>query len=155
MINWYEDEELGIFFSTKPDIDFLYPTPKDSKAEKKAKAAKPFKLKKAVKVVIKDYIDDETYEFAIPALYEWDGASIPRLFWRLVGAKTDSRFAIPSLIHDFMCENHNVINYDRYLATRIFERLLYVSGVHPFKRWYMFHSVDNFQKFCGWNAICQ
>lgn len=150
MINWYIDEELGIFFSAKPDIDFSYPTPKDSKAEKKAKAKKPFRLKKTIKVVIKDYVNDETYEFIIPALYEWDGASIPWLFWRIVGAKTDSRFAIPSLIHDYLCENHQVIDHDRYLATSIFERLLYVSGVSAFKRWMMFHSVDNFQKFCKW-----
>lgn len=152
MLEWYKDDDIAVYFSEKPDIDFCYPLPQDSKKEKKAKCAKPFKLKKELSVTLKDYINCETYSFTIPMSYEWDGASIPWFFWRLVGAKTDSRFAIPSLIHDFMCENHNIVDYDRYLATRVFERLLYVSEVHPFKRWYMFHSVDNFQKFCGWRT---
>lgn len=80
----------------------------------------------------------------------WDGASIPWFAWRIIGAKTDSRFAIPSLIHDLMCENKQFVNYDRYFADKIFERLLYVSKVPAVKRWAMFHSVDNFQKLQNW-----
>ena len=91
-----------------------------------------------------------TYSFTIPKGYCWDGATIPRIFWRLIGSKTDPAFLIASMIHDVLCENHNYVNNDRYFADKVFERLLYVADVPAFNRWIMFHSVDNFQKFCKW-----
>ena len=100
--------------------------------------------------IIVDEIEQEQYEFLIPQYYTWDGATIPRMFWRLIGSKSDNRFLVPSLIHDVLCENHDYIDSQRYLSTIIFERLLYVSKVNAFNRWMIKHSVDNFQKFCGW-----
>ena len=75
--------------------------------------------------------------------------TIPRVFWRLIGPKTDNRFLVPSLIHDVLCENHDYIDDDRYFSTIVFERLLYVSKVNAFNRWMIKHSVDNFQKVAG------
>ena len=51
-----------------------------------------------------------------------------------MGAKTDPRFLVPSLIHDVLCENHDYIDNDRYLSSVVFERLLYVSNVNPVSR---------------------
>ncbi len=150
MIEWYNDSELGIFLSEKPKIDVNYPKPKETKTEKDKTSKYPFELKNETEVIICDHVNDKSFDFTIPKGYTWDGATIPRIFWRLIGAKTDSRFLIPSLIHDYMCENHSCVENDRYFSTCVFERLLYVSGVSCFKRWLMKHSVDNFQKFCGW-----
>lgn len=150
MLEWYKDGEIGIFFNKKPHIDVRYITSKTDKELKKDIKNKPFENKSAIDVILMDYINSESYEFTIPKGYTWDGASIPRVFWRLVGAKTDNRFLIPSMIHDVLCENHNYVDNDRYFADRVFERLLYVSGVPAFSRWMIFHSVDNYQKFCGW-----
>lgn len=152
MIKWYKDEELAILFDIEPNCNIRLIEPNFTKEEKKDIEKYPFINNKDLNVLIIDYVKDREYNFKINKDYKWDGASIPRLFWRVTGAKTDPRFLIPSLIHDVLCENHKYVDNDRYLATRIFERLLYVSGVCDFKRWMMFHSVDNFQKICaGWN----
>lgn len=144
MIRWYEDNSLGIYFSNTPDVGFNYPENRNDKCKK------PFVLKNEIEVTLWDFNKFKVYEFVIPKEYCWDGATIPRIFWRLIGAKTDPRFLIASLIHDVLCENHDYVNCDRYFADKVFERLLFKAGVNAFTRWMMFHSVDNFQKFCGW-----
>ena len=149
-ILWYEDEDITIKFSSTPHIGVRYITPSMTDAEKKSIKKYPFINKTELKVTIYDNLKEDVYIFAIPKGYCYDGASIPRFFWRLVGSKTDNTFLIAALVHDILCENHNYINHDRYLSTIVFERLLYVGGVCGFKRWMMKHSVDNFQKFQGW-----
>lgn len=150
MIEWYKDEEIGIFFSEVPDVSIRYATPNSTEEEVKDINKKPFINNKDLKVILLDYVTREKCTFEIDKGYTWDGASIPRMFWRLIGAKTDPRFLIPSMIHDVLCENHDYVASDRYFATIVFERLLYVSKVNPLARWTIKHSVDNFQKFCGW-----
>ena len=150
MIIWYGDDELMIKLSEEPHIDVRYAKPSTTKKEKEKVHEKPFVLKNKIDVVLIDLIEQEEYSFEIPAGYCWDGATIPKFFFRVVGANTDNKFLIPSLIHDVLCENHDYVNNDRYFSTIVFERLLYVSDVNFFKRWIMKHSVDNFQKFCNW-----
>ena len=151
MIEWYSDDDVKIEFDIVPDVTIRYATPCSTKEETKQINKKPFINKKNLNVRLTDKIEEIVYEFEVPEDYTWDGASIPRIFWRLIGAKTDPRFLIPSMIHDVLCENHDYVDNDRYFATIIFERLLYVSKVNPFARWTIKHSVDNFQKFCRWN----
>lgn len=150
MIKWYEDKELVIFFSEKPDAIIRYPSPDLSDEENDDIVKKPFLNKNEVKVFLFDLTKSQRYGFTIKKDYTWDGASIPWIAWRIIGAKTDNRFLIPSLVHDMLCENKQFVNYDRYFADKVFERLLYVSKVPAIKRWAMFHSVDNFQKLQGW-----
>ncbi|MBQ4646403.1 MAG: DUF1353 domain-containing protein [Candidatus Gastranaerophilales bacterium] len=149
-ICWYDDEEILIEFGDKPNLNIRYISPFMSESEIKEINKKPFVNNQELFVLLQDKILVEEYNFTIPNGYIWDGATIPRVFWRLIGPKTDQRFLIPSLIHDVLCENKDYINNDRYFSTIVFERLLYVSKVNPFSRWMIKHSVDNFQKFCGW-----
>ena len=149
-ICWYEDDELSIYFDKTPELDVLFVQPWMSEDEIKSVNSKPFLCKSELKVQLIDKIEFESYIFTIQKDYRWDGASIPRFFWRLIGAKTDNRFLVPSLIHDVLCENHEYVENNRYFSTIVFERLLFVSRVHPFNRWLIKHSVDNYQKFCGW-----
>ena len=150
MITWFDDEEIAILFDKVPNVAMRYVTPFTTEEETKQINKKPFINKKNLNVRLTDKIEETVYEFEVPEDYTWDGASIPRIFWRLIGAKTDPRFLIPSMIHDVLCENHDLIDENRYLSTIVFERLLYVSKVNPFSRWLMKHSVDNYQKFCNW-----
>ena len=150
MIKWYQDKNLGIFFGSIPDVSMRIVLPAMSDLEKNTVLKYPFYNEKKLDVELYDYKKNKKYSFSIPKAYVWDGATIPRAFWRLIGSKTDPKFLIPSLIHDVLCENHNYINNDRYFSTLVFERLLYVSGVNGFSRWMIKHSVDNYQKFCGW-----
>ncbi len=150
MIEWYKDNELGIFFNIKPDCNIRIINPEMTDCEKKEIEKYPFINNNNLEVNLFDFIEEKNYYFKVEKGYCWDGATIPRFFWRIIGAKTDPRFLIPSLIHDKLCQKHDIINNNRYFSTKVFERLLYVSGVSDFKRWMMFHSVDNYQKFCGW-----
>ena len=147
---WFEDDELGIFFDKTPEVDIRMIEPNMSKAQIEDINNKPFINKSDLRVIVEDKIEQISYGFTIQKGYIWDGASIPRFFWRLIGAKTEPRFLIPSLIHDVLCENHDYIDDNRYLATMVFDKTLQVSKVNPFSRFLIKHSVDNFQKFCGW-----
>ena len=150
MIEWYADEELKIIFDKVPELNVQFVMPWMTEEQVKEINKKPFICEEELRVIIVDEIEQEQFEFLIPKGYTWDGATIPRMFWRLIGSKSDNRFLVPSLIHDVLCENHDYIDNQRYLSTIIFERLLYVSKVNAFNRWMIKHSVDNFQKFCGW-----
>ena len=150
MLNWYDDQYISINFSGRPCVVPRYPMPSMSKEEIKHIKKYPFVNLKDLQVKLIDYYNQKTYVFDIPKGYYWDGATIPRIFWRIVGSKTDPAFLIASMIHDVLCENHNYVDGDRYFADKVFERLLHVADVNAFTRWLMFHSMDNFQKFCGW-----
>lgn len=116
-------------------------------------------LKKALKkpfVVIADLsiiveFRGKTYNFTIPKGYDWNGANVPPFAWVIIGQQKEPRFKLASCVHDYLCENKSVIDSNRYLSTLIFEALCeYFGRFNAFKRWAMFHSVDNWQKLCGW-----
>ena len=110
----------------------------------------PFINKRLLKVKLLDKKKNKTYYFEIPKGYCFDGASVPRFFWRIIGPNTDNNFLIASLIHDVLCENHHYVDYDMKFSTEVFNALLEVSDVNPFKRFCMKHSVNFYQRFCGW-----
>lgn len=151
MIQWYKDNELTIIFDKMPNVNERFITPWDNAETKKDVLKYPYINNKELTVTILDTRDvmEIEYKFSIEKEYTWDGASIPKAFWRVIGANTNNQFLLASLIHDVLCENHEYVNYDRYLSSRIFERLLFVAGVGSAKRWAMFHCVDNFQKVFG------
>jgi len=145
---WYRDNSLIVEFDTEPEVTISYPTPWYSEKRKQETIEKPFLNKKEfhVKIVYKGNI----YNFCIPKGYTWDGATIPKLFWRIIGSDTNPDFLIPSLIHDVLCEHHEYINYNRFLSSLVFEKLLYSCGVSAPKRWIMKHCVDFWQRFQHW-----
>ncbi len=150
MISWFEDKELGIFFDDYPRVKMRYALPSMTALEKNSIAKYPFENKKELKVALFDNIKMKKYEFTIRKNYCWDGASIPRIFWRLIGSKTDSKFLIPSMVHDVLCENHSYVDNDREFSGAVFDALLQVSGVSKFNRFLMKNSVNFYQRFCGW-----
>lgn len=149
-MQWYKDKNLAITFNITPCVKMRYPLPSMTTVEKNAISKYPFENKKRLEVKLEDFKKNKTYKFTIRANYCWDGASIPRLFWRDIGTKTDPRFLIPSLIHDVLCENHNYIDNDRNFSSCVFDALLKVSKVSKPKRFLMKNSVDMYQRFCKW-----
>lgn len=152
MYEWYSNKQAGIFFEDIPSVGIRYIVPSMSKEEKKSIEKYPFINKKILKVRLIDYTKTPavSYDFVIPKGYCYDGASIPRMFWRVIGSNTDNRFLIPALIHDVLCENHIYINNDRKFSSLVFNALLEGSNVGKFKRFLMKNSVDLFQHFCHW-----
>lgn len=150
-IKWYEDKNLAIFFNTMPCVAVRYVTPSMTDVEKQAVKRFPFICKKELKVELVDKGKNKVYKFTIPKGYCYDGASIPRAFWRLIGSNTDNAFLIPALIHDVLCENHGFIDNDRSFSTNVFNALLYAGDVGKYKRFMMKNSVGLFQTvFCKW-----
>lgn len=151
MKEWYSNKSAGIFFDDIPHVGIRYILPSNTSEEKKSIKKYPFINKKTLTVQLVDYKKEKSYTFSIPKGYCYDGASIPRLFWRVIGANTDNRFLVPALIHDALCEHHEYVDYDRKFSTEVFNALLESSEVCPPKRYLMKNSVDMFQKFfCKW-----
>ncbi len=151
MMEWCSNKYVGVFFDDVPHVCIRYTLPSSTGEEKKSIKKYPFINKRNLKVKLIDYKKDKTYNFSIPKGYCYDGASIPRLFWRVIGSNTDNRFLIPALIHDVLCEHHEYVDNDRKFSSNVFKALLEASDVYPMKRFFMKNSVDLFQKlFCKW-----
>lgn len=128
----------------------LDPLPSMTKQEKQQIARFPFINCTALDVKLTDLKKDVTYGFTIPKHFRYDGATIAPIFWLFIGSKTDPRFRIPSLLHDYMCNNKYIVNFDRKFSSKVFKALLKIAGVSKIKRETMYHAVDNYQKFQGW-----
>ena len=151
MFCWYLNSKAGIYFDKLPSVGVRYYVPSMSNEDKKSIEKYPFICKKDIFVCLKDIRKNKEYNFSIPKGYCYDGASIPRFFWRVVGSNYDNRFLIPALIHDVLCEHHEYINNDKSFSTDVFNALLESSGVYSFKRFLMKNSVAFYQTiFCNW-----
>lgn len=148
-IIWYENEELAIFFNTMPRVAVRYVVPSMTTLEKQSVKKFPFICKSSLNVAIFDRKKEKCYKFTIHKDYCWNGSDIPRIFWRLVGAKSEPQYLIASCIHDFICQQHDVINNDRRLSSMIFRACLLEAGVNKFKANVMAESVDLFQRIVG------
>ncbi len=149
-IEWYKDDMLAIFFSDIPQIENKIINKRVmTKEEIKRAKKKPLFCENKVDVILIDFVKNKNYKFVINSGYEYDGATIHKFFWIIIGTKEDIRFKVASLLHDVLCENHCFVNNDRYFADKVFERCLFVSDTCAFVRWLMFHSVDNYQKLKG------
>lgn len=147
---WYEDEELAIIFSDNPHVCVRYVLPSSTPDEVKSIKKYPFMNKTNLNVTLIDREKEKVYRFMIPKGYCYDGATIPRMFWRIIGSNTDNSFLIPALIHDIMCEHHEYVDSDRNFSSKVFRALLLASDVGKFKSQIMYLAVDGFQRFCNW-----
>ncbi len=152
MKEWYSNTKAGIFFDDIPHVGVRYYIPSLTQEERKSIEKYPFINRKTLQVLLADYKKDKVYEFWIPKGYCYDGASIPKIFWRVIGSNTDNRFLIPALIHDVLCENHQYIDCDRKFSSEVFNALLEASKVNAFKRFCMKNSVNFYQRFCHWRS---
>lgn len=150
MIEWYVNKYAGIYFDCIPRVAIRYILPSTNKEVKKSIKKYPFINKKLLRVKLTDIKKNKIYKFEIPKYYCFDGASIPRLFWRIIGSNTDNKFLIAALVHDILCENHHYVDNDRKFSTQVFNALLESSEVNPLKRFFMKNSVDIYQRLCDW-----
>lgn len=149
-IVWVDNEKLSVIFDRVPRVSVRYPLPSNTDEEVKHIKKYPFVNIKKLNVILKDKKKNKTYQFVIPEYYYYDGATIPRFFWRLIGSNTDNSFMIGALIHDVLCENHHYIDNDRYFSSQVLNDMLEISDVPEWKKFTMKHTVDFFQRFCKW-----
>lgn len=150
LITWYKDKNLAIYFDRKPVVIIRVITPEMPAIDKKAIAKYPFQNVYRFNVTLVDFKKGKEYQFPILKGFCYDGASIPRVFWRLIGSNTDPRFLIASLIHDVLCLNHNYVANDRNFSSKVFRALLREAGVSKIKAQTMYLAVDNYQRCCRW-----
>lgn len=126
----------------------------DTDKIKKEKSKFPFKLHNDVIVTVDT--DERRFSFKIKKGYIWNGADIPRCFWRLVGSRTDNAFLTASMVHDFMLENKKFIMEEvlknsmfvkeyRRLTSLIFRQILKDTGTGTIKANVMAWCVQIFQ----------
>lgn len=141
-------------------IRFNYDCPEEVLKDKCLVGLTNGELKEALKkpfivsedLMVRIFYQSKFYSFIIPKGYDWNGANVPSGCWLIIGQAKEPRFKLASCVHDYLCEHKKVINNNRYLSTLVFETLCeYFGRFNAFKRWCMFHTVDNFQKTQGWN----
>ena len=153
-----------ILFSENPKVCVRVIEDNELSAIKKQKKDYPFELHNTVKVTI--ITDVRQFDFSIPKGYTWNGADIPRIFWRVIGARTDNDFLIASMLHDYLLEFkvyliNEVLNKQistneyRRLTSLIFREKIKKQGTNVIKANIMAWCVDIFQIFNkkGWNIL--
>ena len=152
MITWRDSSYLKITSDDTPHTAVIKPLPSDTDEEKKEKKAKPYLNKTRIMWDV-NYLGKQ-YCFVIEKGYRWNGANIPRCFWCLIGSMGESDFLDASMVHDKMCENHDIIGNDRQLSSMVFREILKGAGVSNLKANIMYLAVDKFQKYFGkWECL--
>jgi len=82
----------------------------------------------------------------VPKGFVTDGASIPRIFWSIVGPPWGD-YGYAAIVHDFL---YHTQPCSRKEADRIFLEAMQVLKVNKFKRWLMYRMVRMWSWIC-WN----
>lgn len=85
----------------------------------------------------------------IPRGFESDGASVPRLFWRLVFPTIDPQALRAALAHDYIYRT-KPDGWTKEEADEMFYDLLIEDGVAKWRAWLAYKGVDWFGQ-CAWN----
>ena len=73
------------------------------------------------------------YKLSLPEGYSWDGASIPRPCWSVMGHPLESSVRLASLVHDWRCE-HARTGAERMVGDALFLELLEKAGLPRWRR---------------------
>lgn len=151
-----KEKIINVKFSDNPDVRIRVISSQDSDCLKKAKKKYPFELYNSLKVMVTT--SKRKFEFTIFNGYTWNGADIPRLFWRVIGSRTDNDFLIASMLHDYLLEFKvyilneilkNSISKREYrrLTSLTFRHVIKEQGTNTIKANVMSWCVDVFQIF--------
>jgi hypothetical protein len=92
---------------------------------------------------------EEPFEYIDPSGVEWradkglvtDGASIPQVFWSIVGGPYEGPYRRAAIIHDYYCD-HKYRSWER--THRVFYDAMITGGVSPTKAKLMYYAVWRF-----------
>lgn len=151
-----KEQVIYVCFYDIPDVRVRVINRNDFKEIIDNKKKYPFEVHNSVRVKI--ITNKRSFEFVIFNGYTWNGADIPRFFWRVVGSRTDNDFLIASLIHDYLLDfkvyilkevlkgSLSVKEYRR-LTSLIFRHIIKSHGTNVVKANVMSYCVDVFQMF--------
>lgn len=87
------------------------------------------------------YSDSNGRIWTAPIGSRVNGASIPRVFWWLIGSPFVGKYRRASVIHDVYCTTHTRSAQDVH---KVFYEMMRADGVSRLKAWVMFQAVDKF-----------
>ena len=90
-------------------------------------------------------VDTQTYYIKLDKGFTSDGCTIPRFLWNIFGCPHTPKYLPASIIHDWILEYPETVNYNRELASRIFKAVLLNEGVSPLKAQIMYMAVNFWQ----------
>ncbi len=149
-----KEQIVDIKFTPCPEVRVRVIEDDEPKEIKQQKKKYPFELHNSVTVNIVTTKRD--FGFTISTGYTWNGADIPRMFWRIIGSRTDNDFLIASMLHDYMLEFKSYIIHEvlgnqismkeyRRLTSLVFREKIKAQGTNTIKANIMAWCVDVFQ----------
>ncbi len=115
-----KEQVINISFSEIPKVCVRIIDDKDPSEIKKQKKDYPFELHNTVEVYIMTTL--RSFSFVIPKGFTWNGADIPRVFWRIIGSRTDNDFLIASMLHDYL------LDFKVYMINEVLKKQITASG---------------------------
>lgn len=149
-----KEEVFYTFFDKKPDVRIRVIDDNEPEEIKQAKVKYPFKLDNSVSVTV--ITSKRLFKFNIYNGYTWNGADIPKFFYRIIGSRTSNQFLIASMLHDYLLEfkvfmlnevlkNQITVKEYRRLTSLIFREKIKAQGTNTIKANIMSWAVDVFQ----------
>ena len=87
------------------------------------------------------YLDRRDRKWSVPRGIAVDGASIPQVFWSVIGGPFEGRYRNASVIHDYYCETKSRRWQDVHL---VFYEAMLASGVKASTAYLMYKGVEQF-----------
>lgn len=151
-----KEKVTSVSFDIVPSVKVRVIESNDSEQIICSKKKFPFELDNPVQVFVETSL--RKFKFSIFNGYTWNGADIPRFFWRIIGSRTDNDFLIASMLHDYLLEFkfyimseilNNQIQPKEYrrLTSLIFRHVIKEQGTNTIKANVMAWCVDVFQIF--------
>jgi hypothetical protein len=92
------------------------------------------------------------HSVTLPVRWSFNGATIPRVAWWLIGTPFQPRFVVAAAVHDWYCEQ-SVARKDyqlRVIGDAVFFLLLERAGVPRWKRTAMYLAVRAYSRWVFW-----
>jgi hypothetical protein len=140
MIIWCDKPELKITSDIVPITTVCKPLPDDSEEVRRYKKKFPYRNVKDVTFDV--YYLGTHYPIFIDDAFRWNGTNC-------LGLQHYPKLLDASMVHDLLCNNHDLVNQDRQLSSMIFREIGIASGVNKAFMYVAYHAVDNFQKVAG------
>lgn len=88
------------------------------------------------------------YSIRVKRGFDFDGASIPKAFWSVIGNPLTGDYKIAALIHDALYSSQEL---PKELCDNIFLEIMRLHGVGYIKRYSMYNAVKVFGSL-SWNS---
>lgn len=102
---------------------------------------KPFYLLNPIFFIVQ-YAKNKRIRAKIDQGFESDGTTVPHLFMWLIGCRHTPEYLNASIIHDWIINHPEIVNYNRKFSSKIFKTVLLQDGVPRWKAHLMYLGVE-------------